>query len=76
MLLKLMSSLVVSLSSVFHSECKPETNWNGCLEEFNHFAHVLGGLTRAWGEDGTKSFVTRSTGEITRASKPCAVAGG
>lgn len=44
-LLKLMSSLVVSLSSIFHSECKPEKNLafkmaltgkSFCLQEFNH----------------------------------------
>lgn len=80
-LLKLMSSLVVSLSSIFHSECKPEKNLafklaltgkSFCLQEFNHPSVFEG-----WRKDGTKSIVTWSTGgEIITASRPWAVAGG
>lgn len=69
-LLKLMSSLVVSPSSVFHSECKPEmnlpSNWKSsttCL--------CFRGLTRDRRKEGTKCIVTI----VTTASRPCAVAG-
>lgn len=66
--------------TIFPSECKPEKKLafkleltgNSCLEELNHLSVFEG-----WRKDGTKSFVTRSTGgEISTASRPCAVAGG
>lgn len=77
-LLKLMSLLVVSLSSISHSESKAETNLPSEIVWKSSTTYLcFRGLTRDGGKDGTTSIVTRSTGEeISTASRPCAVAGG